>query len=251
MTHPEELLAEYVSGSLSASDIGSVEEHLAACTACSADVSRARAARSALGSLPEVPAPDGVASEALDAAAGGAGRSGRYRWLGAGAAAALVAVVLLSLPHLGSAPATQEKAGAALVSGASSPIGISDATTLQLAVQPTNYDQAALDALTNATARQASSTSAIASAGIAPAAASNERVGTSAELQTALTCVGRAVPAKVGAPFKLILARFNGSPSFLAFYFSGPGNGQPPTGLVVWIVDAHTCTASGLSSTRI
>jgi len=234
MTHPEELLAEYVNGSLSASDIASVEEHLAACTACSADVSRARAARSALGFLPEVPAPDGVASRALDAAARPEGRPGWYRWLGAGAAAAVVALVLLSLPHLGSAPATPEKAGAALV-----------------AVQPTNYDQAALDELTNATARQASSTSAIASAGIAPTAATNERVGTSGELQTALTCVGRAVPARAGAPFKLILARFDGNASFLAFYFSGPGKGQPPTSLVVWIVDGRTCTASGLSSTRI
>jgi len=251
MTHPEELLAEYVNGSLSASDIASVEEHLAACTACSADVSRARAARSALGFLPEVPAPDGVASRALDAAARPEGRPGWYRWLGAGAAAAVVALVLLSLPHLGSAPATPEKAGAALVSGTSSPIAISDAAALQLAVQPTNYDQAALDELTNATARQASSTSAIASAGIAPTAATNERVGTSGELQTALTCVGRAVPARAGAPFKLILARFDGNASFLAFYFSGPGKGQPPTSLVVWIVDGRTCTASGLSSTRI
>jgi len=130
MTHPEELLAEYVNGSLSASDIASVEEHLAACTACSADVSRARAARSALGFLPEVPAPDGVASRALDAAARPEGRPGWYRWLGAGAAAAVVALVLLSLPHLGSAPATPEKAGAALVSGTSSPIAISDAAAL-------------------------------------------------------------------------------------------------------------------------
>ena len=251
MTHPEELLAEYVGGSLTASDIASVEEHLAACTACSADVSRASAARSALRSLPQVRPPDGVASEALDAASGSVGRPGWYRWLGAGAAAAVVVVVVLSLPHLGSAPASQEKAGAARTSGASSSIGISDATALQLSVQATNYDQAALDRLTNATAHRAASTSAVASAGIAPTTAPNERVGSIAELQTALTCVGRAVPSGAGAPFKLILARFDGNASFLAFYFSGPGKGQPPTSLVVWIVDGHTCTASGLSSTHI
>ena len=250
MTHPEELLAGYVSGSLAASDIAKVDEHLADCETCSAEVLSARTARSALGSLPEVSAPAGIASRALEAAAEG-GRPGWHRWLGVGAAAAVVALVLVSLPHLGSAPASQEKAGSTSLGGIPSSATISDTAGLHLVVQGTNYNQAALDALTSATAQKAASTSEIASAGIAPSAAPQERAGTSAELQTAVACIGKAVPAKAGTPFKLILARFNGSAVFLAFYFHALGDGQPPTSVVVWIVDGHTCTASGLSSMRI
>ena len=249
MTHPEELLAGYVSGSLAAFDIAKVDEHLADCKTCSAEILSARMARSALGSLPEVSAPPGIASRALEAAGGG--RPGWHRWLGVGAAAAIVALVLVSLPHLGSAPASQEKAGSTSLGGISSSAAISAPAGLHLVVQETNYNQAALDALTSATAHQAASTSEIASAGIAPSADPQERAGTSAELQTAVACIGKAVPAKAGTPFKLILARFNGSAVFLAFYFHAPGDGQPPTSVVVWIVDGHTCTASGLSSMRI
>ena len=250
MTHPEELLAGYVSGSLAASDIAKVDGHLADCKTCSAEVLSARMARSALGSLPEVSAPPGVASRALEAAAGG-GRPGWHRWLGAGAAAAVVALVLVSLPHLGSAPASQEKAGSPPLGGISSSAASSDTAGLNLVVQETNYNQATLDALTSATAYKVASTSEIASAGIAPSADEQERAGTSAELQTALACIGKAVPVKAGTPFKLILARFNGSAVFLAFYLHAPGDGHPPTSVVVWIVDSHTCAASGLSSMRI
>lgn len=248
MTHPEDLLADYVNGSLTPSDRASVDEHLAGCRECSAEVSLARAARSALRDLPEIPVPDGVSSRALDAA-GSPGRPGRYRWLGAGAAAAAVALLLVTLPHLASAPASQDKAEEALAGGSASSIAHADASALELAVQQTNYDQASLDDLTNATLRQATSSLQTATAGLPPAnAAPNARIGTGAELQTALACVGKAVAADTGPPFKLILARFDGKAAFLAFYFGDSGEGQSPTSLVVWIVDGHTCTASGLSS---
>lgn len=251
MTHPEALLADYVSGSLDASDTANVDEHLAGCAACTAEVSSARVARAALGFLPEIPAPGGVASRALEAAQRGSGRPGWYRWIGAAAAAAVVALVLVSLPNMGSTPAGQDSAGGTLGRATAASVGATINAPLQLVVQEINYDQAALDQLTNATVSQVGSPSEIASAGLVPSADPKQRTGTSAELQTALTCVGRAVPAKAGSPFKLILAHFNGKASFLAFYLDKPGGGKPPTSLTVWIVDGQTCTASGLSSTHI
>ena len=75
-----------------------------------------------------------------------------------------------------------------------------------------------------------------------------ERIGSSAELQTALACVGRAVPPGTGTPFNVILARFGGDASFLAFFYGGPGATGAPTTVVVWIVNGQTCTASGSTS---
>ena len=59
MTHPEELLAGYVDGTLSAKERDAVESHVAECARCSREIALATSARSALRSLPEVPAPPG------------------------------------------------------------------------------------------------------------------------------------------------------------------------------------------------
>lgn len=249
MTHPEDLLADLVAGSLREVDRTILDAHLATCARCSAEVRAAMGARSALRSLVDVPVPTSVASKAQAIPNVATGHPGWYRWLGAAAAAAVIALVLVSIPR-GSGPnphnpedvniAAPAQAGGAAASKSSS-------LSLQLLVQPTDFDQASLDELTKATLETAVTPAPTAAASAAEI--SGARIGTDAELQTALTCVAKAVPSKTGAPFKLILARFDGKAAFLAFYYRGARDGQPATGLVVWIVDGQTCTPTGLSST--
>jgi anti-sigma factor RsiW len=251
MTHPEDLLADYVSGALTDSERATVDAHLAGCPECSADVSRARAARSALRALPEVSVPTGVASRALEEATRTAGGPGWYRWLGVAAAAAVVALIAITLPHLGTSPATTEVGAAApAIAGGSSSTEITKATTLHLSVQETDYDQAGIDQLTDDIAGQLTSSTS-AGSGLAPLATPEERIGTGAELQAALTCVRKAVSHGLGTPIKLILTRVDGTASFLAFYRTTSEQGQGSSSLDLWIVDGHTCTTSAFSSTRL
>jgi len=117
MTHPEELLAGFVDGTLSSQERTVVDAHLATCARCSGEVALATHARSALGSLAEVPAPMGIAAAALREAAGERAprRSARaprwYRFAGvAAAAAAALIVAILVLPRIGSGPSTTNEA---------------------------------------------------------------------------------------------------------------------------------------------
>jgi len=60
VTHPDELLAEYVEGALAPQDRAQVEAHLEVCAACRAEVADATEARASLRALPEVQEPPGV-----------------------------------------------------------------------------------------------------------------------------------------------------------------------------------------------
>jgi hypothetical protein len=107
MSHPEELLAGYVDGSLAPAEREEVELHLRGCARCREDVTAAERSRNLLKELPEVPAPDGLARRAVREAEAGVGpaspgRAGTrpagpgrttptaYRWVAAAAAAAAV-----------------------------------------------------------------------------------------------------------------------------------------------------------------
>ncbi len=65
MTHPEELLAGYVDGTLSAQDRAVVDAHLTTCDDAGGEVAQARVAVAALGGLPEAPAPAGLGAKAM------------------------------------------------------------------------------------------------------------------------------------------------------------------------------------------
>ena len=248
MTHPEDLLADHVSGSLAPEDRAVLNAHLATCARCSAEVSLALAARSALRTLPDVAPPDDIAARALKTPIN-TGPPSRYRWAGAAAAAAVVALVLVGFPSLRSTPGGSRVAESSPgISGGVAPHITDSAIPLQLTVQRTNYDQTSLDSLTAGALQGSPAATAMAPSGaLATNATAKERIGSSAELETALACVGKAVPASLGTPFKLILAEFDGKASFLAFYYGGPGAAGVPTTVVVWVVDGHTCTASGSS----
>ena len=120
MNHPEELLADLVAGVLSPEERAVVEAHLASCDRCRRELALVRQARIALSSLELVPAPVDITLPAVqEARATGAPRARGaparlgYRAIQIAAAAAIVAVVAIALPHLGRSPDTTTGAGAA------------------------------------------------------------------------------------------------------------------------------------------
>ncbi len=103
--HPDDALAGYVDGTLTAAERADVQAHLDGCARCRAEVAQAGSALRALRSLPELDAPWGLGREAIEEARRGLGRvahpqrSSRVAWV-AGVAAAVVLVAGLSVAVL-------------------------------------------------------------------------------------------------------------------------------------------------------
>ena len=259
MSHPDELLAEYVDGALAEGERAAVERHLASCERCRDEVALARAGRAALSSVTETPAPGDLGAAAIaearrrgashPVAGGSSGRPGWYRWAGvaAGIAAALL-VVALVLPHVGNAPATTEAAGDAAAARAA----VSPATSVE--TQNVNYDLAGVESL--ATSSRGQEGAVFGSNGQAtqvPVAASvtPEKRTSFAD---AVTCLDRAFTAPTGqqAPegqlVRVIQARYRGVPAVLGVYLLSPGAGQPADIVRVSVASSRDCSI--LASTQ-
>lgn len=255
MTHPEELLAGYTDGSLSAKDRAAVDAHLAECARCSRETELAAGALSALRSLEDEPAPPGIASLALEEA-GGVRRSvvslGAPRWYRIGgavaAAAAALLVFTLVLPHIGQSQRSGADAadGKAQVPAAG---GAREATTLAaslIEIQHVNYDNTSLSALTSSYQSDAS-----AGAPLATAAAPAPESGSQAQTDKALACVAKSAPDQGGVVQRLIRARFQGTPAYLAVFLEGPGAGQPADTVTVWVFASDDCRILSFSSAQL
>ena len=126
MSHPEDLLADYVDGTLDERERAVVDAHLHGCARCSAEVRQAGAARAALSELEDVPVPFGVTGPVLAEAGRRFERRpgvvwGRFQWAaGLAAAAALVVVVALNVggEDARNAAAPERTAAAAGATGA-------------------------------------------------------------------------------------------------------------------------------------
>ena len=66
MTHPEELLADYVDGALTDDERAAADAHLATCETCREEIELARQAVTALASLEEESVPFGVMNPVTD-----------------------------------------------------------------------------------------------------------------------------------------------------------------------------------------
>ena len=103
MSHPEDLLADYVDGTLAERERAVVDTHLDGCARCSAEIRQAEAAKTALSALEDVPVPFGVTGPVLaEAGRRFERRRGvaweRFQWAaGLAAAAALIVVVALNV----------------------------------------------------------------------------------------------------------------------------------------------------------
>lgn len=246
--HPSpDLLADLVSGSLPEAERGMVRTHLASCSRCAREVAEASAAREALRHLPEAAPPPGTAERALAAAAAapagsGARRGGPawYRWGGiAAAAAVLVLIVTLVLPKVGGGGSVDRAATAAV-----GPEAGANSLPVRIELSPANYRSASLTELAGTAAVGPAVGSAPEQTGAATPAATP---GSSAQTATATACVKRAFRQVDGTLVRLIQARFEGKPAYLALYEQSPGAGQPADVVVVRVAASAGCTPLSLA----
>lgn len=246
MRHPgDEHLACYVDGSLSASQHAAVARHLDTCSQCAAEVAAASAARAALARLETVEAPAGIASHALAESStkpastptGRTATPGWYRWGGAAAVAAGFALVLiLVLPRFGGQnDSTAPGREAAARSG---PV------TVEVSgqdFQPAEVRRLAADFVAGRT------TGGIApeASGIAPTqgpAVIVASTGPQHKVVGATACVKKAFRQVDGTLVRLIQAKFQGEPAYLALYTSGSSQGQSDAAVTVRVAAIDGCT---------
>lgn len=277
MTHPEELLAEYVDGSLEPPARASVDAHLAECPRCRGEIELATGAQVALRALPEVAAPPGIADRALREAAAGppSSRSAdgppRYaRVLPIAAAAVLVGLLAITIPRLGgsdqlASQASAEGGGGAVTQATdNAPVPRAEAVGTTRALeklaksgvsieqQEVDYDEAALRSLVDDAAAQwagvvlpqAARSTSLGGAAFSPGAAS--------DTAEASVCVAADVPEVVDAVLvRLIEASYQGEPAYLAVVLEGTKPGEPADAAVVYIVRKDDCSLVHVSVRQI
>jgi hypothetical protein len=244
MTHPEELLAPYVDGTASVEERAVVAAHVASCARCRAEIAASAAARSELKRLPLVDAPPGLAPDARGPAMGvpTGGAPVWYRWGGAAAVAAMIALLLaLVLPRIGGSPSGGERAlsGDGAKTGAQTPVKIE--------LQPTQDYQG--DALKGTlTGMVEGLRSQAPNVDMGPASAEGApQTGAPKQASAARACIKTAFKEVHGTLIRLISARFAGTPAYIGIYKEGPGTGQPVDALVARVAAADTCTILSLA----
>ena len=155
MTHPTEQLAAFVDGALTPAERSDVDVHLSTCSSCRAEVGAAVAARDALRSMGTPATPDDLATPALAEMRRSAASSGppawvRYTpWL---AAAAVVGLLAVTLPNIGS---SSDDAGvAAQAEDQAAPSASVAPKDLRLEIVDQDFDPTSLEAAAGEFARQ-------------------------------------------------------------------------------------------------
>lgn len=244
MTHPEELLAGYVDGTLSAQERAVVETHVAGCSKCSRDIAMASSARSALRDLHDVPAPEDIGSLAIQEASGHRGApgvGGTPRWYRVGGLVAAVAagllVFTLVLPRIGqSDDAGGDQRELSAAAGDTEAGKLSAASGIEISHE--NYDNTSLTALISSLAAGDSAGGSMAAASAPPIPLAT---GGQAQVNKALACIVRSAPDETGDLKRLIRARFEGTPAYLAVFTEGPGAGQAADRAIIWVFATDDC----------
>ncbi len=260
MTHPEELLAGYVDGTLTEPERAVVDAHLASCPVCREEVELARGAVTALASLEEAAVPFGVTGPVLAEAGRRFERRRdavwqRVQWAaGAAVAAALVLVVVVNMGNddgddLASAPAAEAAATGATGSGGALEFSAQFGGLERL---DADFDVAGVDSLAKDEAARAAAP---------PAASISEDAGGMDLRDERFAAPGKAIDCirRSGGPVddprdvlvRLIEAEFRGTPAYLAVFLEGPGAGQDPDAVLVWVASTLDCTPLNLTSQRI
>ena len=259
MSHPEDLLADYVGGTLDERERAAVDAHLPACARCSAEVRQAEAARAALSELEDVPVPFGVTGPVLAEAGRRFERRGvawgRFQWAaGLAAAAAFVLVVALNVGGEDAQNAAAPERTAAVAGGT----GAAGAEAATPGVIPfaglerqtdVNYDEARIRAVASEAA------GAVVAAEDAPgtqAALASTVQDSKERTSLARECVDQSgVRGPNDVLIRLIEAQFEGTPAFIGVYSEGPGAGQTPDHIVVFVVAKDDCSILSTASQRI
>jgi hypothetical protein len=264
MTHPDDLLAAYVDGSLAHDERAGVDAHLATCDRCREEVALAGSARRALASLPRtVPIPDAVGTPALDEARRGqrsqpsrAVDHPRWaRWAGpvAGAAAVIVAIAI-AIPALTGGGggdglrASDDAAAEGAVAPAAAPAsrierigGDLDATDLPALVEPVRGMEAVVPSADAGPGTTASTPpdQGFAEATIAPA-----------DVDAATACLRTAFPPIVSAPLRVVQLRFEQTPAYAGVYFVPAGDGVDVDTYQVVVASRSDCSVLSSSAVR-
>jgi Putative zinc-finger len=252
MTHPEELLAGYVDGSLSAKERAAVETHVARCAKCSREIAMASTARSALRALEEVPAPGDIGSPAIQEAAGShatPAAGGTPRWYRVGGLVAAVAagllVFTLVLPRIGQSDDAGGGDQRELNAAASDTEAGKLSARSGIEISHENYDNTSLTALITSYTAEDSSAGGAAGAPVALT------TGGQAQVNKALDCIVQSAPDETGDLKRLIRARFEGTPAYLAIFTEGPGAGQPADTAIIWVFATDDCRILSSSLARL
>lgn len=214
MNHPHDLLAEYVDGALPEGERAVVESHVQGCSECQAEVGSATHARRALASLKDGPVPRGLGEAVMAAISNPTPARGTphwYRAAGLAAAAAIVALLAITLPRLGS----DNEAGTSLEAAAPAAGDAAPAQApeeLRVDEQDIDYtDEALLDLV----------------AGERTAFAEADAV-TTTQPREVLECLRTAFPpVRSRLPIHLIRARFRGTAAYIGVFDAPEGSGSP------------------------
>ena len=259
MSHPDDLLGDYVDGTLDERARADVDTHLLGCERCRDEVRLAAGAKAALVELEDRPVPFGVTGPVLaEAGRRFERRRGatwdRFQWAaGLAAAAALVVVVVLNVggddsentPRPAAAGTGATGATGAEAGDATAPAPLPFGLEQQLDV---NYDVEGIRAVASE------------AAGAVEAAAGGESAGTlasGAEDSAQRTGDAKGCVRQSGLQdsrdvlIRLIEAEFEGTPAYIAVFAEGPGAGQPPDHIVVWVVATDDCRILTSASQRI
>jgi anti-sigma factor RsiW len=252
MTHPEELLAGYVNGTLTDPERAAVDAHLPTCERCREELDLASRAVAALETLEEVPVPFGVTGPVL--AEGGrrlekrGAKAQRYQWIaGLAAAAAIVAVIAINIGSSGDGDRERAAPAAAAGGGAA---GGGASGKVKLEVQSgVNYRGAeGVRALAEGAARSYASEaaapvpSATSEAMDATVGGAQERFANAAPALRCLSTAGVPLHDPANQLVRLVEAKYSGTPAYFAVFLGGPGAGQPPERVVIWAISKDTCT---------
>jgi len=260
VSHPEDLLADYVDGTLAERERAAVDAHLYGCVRCSAEIRQAEAARAALSELEDVPVPFGVTGPVMaEAGRRFERRRGvaweRFQWAaGLAAAAALIVVLALNVGggdvrNAASPAATGATGGSAAAGGAEAATpGVIPFAGIERQ-HDVNYDDAGIQAVAAETAEAV----AAAEETPPPQAAFASTVEDSKERTSlARDCVQQGgIQGPQDLLMRLIEAEFEGTPAYIAVFSEGPGAGQAPDHIVVFVVAKDDCRILSTASQRI
>ena len=270
MTHPDDLLADYVDGTLDEPRRADVDAHLHGCARCREEVRLAGAAEASLVELEDVPVPFGVTGPVVVEAGKRFEQRGkawdRFRWAaGLAAAAALVLVVALNLgrgDQQNAAQPASASAGAGAAGGAAEAGAAADSNVPFLGVerQPNvSYDDAGIQALAVDASRAVASAEKAEGQPLAGAAVSPPPTPKSAEERFASAPRPRQCIEQSGLPtdsprdvlVRLVEAKFEDQPAYIAVFAESPGAGQPADHVIVWAVSSQDCRILSTASQRV
>ncbi len=253
MTHPEELLAGYVDGTLTEKERAAVDAHLATCGTCREELDLASRARVVLSELTEVDVPLGVTRPVLAEIATQMARprpverrARVFQWAAGLAAAAAVVAFFAVVGGPGGGGGGGGGMAASPVPAAGGDAGLQEAASALAPLERqanVDYDASKVAELARSVAEQITA---------ATVASPPEKAASTDAAAAAMECVRQGSSVTENDRLaRLIDAKFDGKPAYIAVYLESPGAGQPPTKVVVWIVAKQGCSLLSFASQRI